>query len=150
MGCGSTPKGDVNVDFFKAGFNLQVGNQKKGTHIDPKRIRNFIVADALHLPFQACIFKRVFCSHVIEHVDNPYLLLRELLRVAKDEVVVKCPHRLSRGAKMPFHKNYFNNKWFATALSGYDIRVSCSFRGFPFAFFGLFMLPHEIRIMIKK
>lgn len=150
VGCGAIPKGDINVDFFKGGVNKQVGNQKTGVYVNPKNIRNFVVADAQHLPFKKCIFNRVICNHVIEHVANPYLLLTELLRVAKREVVVTCPHRLSRGAKKPFHKHYFNCKWFEASLTNYNVQITASLKGFPNELFGLFMLPDEIRVAIRK
>ena len=112
VGCGSRPKGDVNVDFFKSGFNRQEGDQEQGEYLDPKMVKNFVVADACHLPFKTGVFCLVVSSHTIEHVGNPFLMFRELLRVSCGRVVVWCPHRLGSGARRPFHLNYLDEEWF--------------------------------------
>jgi len=47
VGCGTKPRGDVNVDFFGGGINFQVGDQVKGDRMPREKIKNFVVADAL-------------------------------------------------------------------------------------------------------
>jgi hypothetical protein len=39
VGCGNadSAKGDVNVDFFERGFNVQVGDQTVGEMVEPKK-----------------------------------------------------------------------------------------------------------------
>jgi len=59
----------------------------------------------------------VNCSHVIEHVDKPFALMKELIRVSKRYVIIKCPHRYAVNAKFHMHKNVFNLKWFEQALT---------------------------------
>lgn len=86
VGCGTEPKGDVNVDFFKRGFNPQTGDQIHGEFMSPLKIQNFILADAEWLPFKDDCFDVVFSSHVMEHVQNPLLMLREMCSVAKRKV----------------------------------------------------------------
>ena len=115
VGCGTKPKGDVNVDFFHGGLNPQTGDQIQGLLMSPKRIKNFVVADAMHLPFKAESFNVVFSAHTIEHVPNPFLMLWEMCRVAKKKIIVRCPHRRSSGAVMPYHLNYFDENWFKNA-----------------------------------
>jgi ubiquinone/menaquinone biosynthesis C-methylase UbiE len=115
VGCGSKPTGDVNVDFFKGGWNPQTGDQKRGEYVDTHNINNFVLADACHLPFKDESFNVAFSSHTIEHVQNPLLMLREMCRVAKRKVVVRCPHRKGSGAVMPYHINYFDEDWFKKA-----------------------------------
>jgi len=112
VGCGTKPKGDVNVDFFRGGLNPQTGDQIQGELMSPQKIKNFIVADAIHLPFKNESFEVVFSSHTIEHAQNPFLMLREMCRVAKRKVIIRCPHRRGSGAKMPYHFNYFDENWF--------------------------------------
>ncbi len=114
VGCGTKPKGDVNIDFFRNGFNPQTGDQIHGELMVPQRINNFVIADATHLPFKDGSFSIVFSSHTIEHVPNPFLMLREMCRVAKKKIIVRCPHRRGSGAVMPFHVNYFDEGWFKT------------------------------------
>jgi SAM-dependent methyltransferase len=116
VGCGSKPKGSVNVDFFRYGFNMQEGDQKKGEFLDPKLIKNFVLADACHLPFKDNCFSLVFSSHVIEHVADPVLMFKEMSRVSCRKVVVRCPHRRGSGAKRPFHVNYLDEGFFSSIL----------------------------------
>ena len=112
VGCGTRPKGDVNIDFFRGGFNPQTGDQIQGEFMSPQKIENFIVSDAMHLPFKDESFNVVFSSNIIEHVQNPLLMLQEMCRVANRKVIIRCPHRKRSGAKMPYHFNYFDENWF--------------------------------------
>lgn len=112
VGCGTRFKGDVNVDFFKRGWNRQESDQEQGEYLDPCKIPNFVVASALYLPFKSDCFDLVVSNHVIEHTSNPPLMIREMLRVSKRKVVVKCPHNQGTGARRPFHIQYFNTDWF--------------------------------------
>ena len=122
VGCGVGGVGDVNVDVFREGFNRQIGDQVCGELVNPHNIRNFVVADACHLPFRDGVFDVVVSSHVIEHVYFPVLMFSELCRVASLEVVIRCPHRRGSGAKRPFHVNYFDESWFSETakLFGYS------------------------------
>ncbi|MFQ5824465.1 MAG: methyltransferase domain-containing protein [bacterium] len=43
----------------------------------------FVYCDIQFLPFKTGIFSFVYCSHVLEHVNNPNLTLSELKRVAR-------------------------------------------------------------------
>lgn len=112
VGCGACPKGDVNIDVFKCGYNVQTGNQQQGEYMDARQIPNFVLADAEHLPFKDEVFDVAYSSHVIEHVANPYRMFREMVRVSKRKVVIRCPHRRGGGAKRPFHRHYFDEEWF--------------------------------------
>lgn len=119
VGCGNEKyaKGIVNVDFFRAGQNLQIGEQLKGEYVDPKKIPNFVVADACHLPFKDEAFDVVYSSHVIEHTSDSFKMFSEMHRVAKFKVIVRCPHIKGSGAKRPFHVSYFDEQWFKAAAS---------------------------------
>jgi SAM-dependent methyltransferase len=50
------------------------------------------VADVQHLPFRDQGFDLVLCLEVLEHLPDSALGLRELLRVARDYVLVSVPH----------------------------------------------------------
>jgi hypothetical protein len=115
VGCGTKPKGDVNVDFFRQGYNPQTGDQVGGTCMAPKAIPNFVIADAAHLPFRDETFEVALSWHTIEHVQKPFLMFKELCRVAKRKVIVRCPHREGSGGVMPYHINFFDEAWFKQA-----------------------------------
>lgn len=123
VGCGAHPRGTVNID-VSTGWNPQTGNQKEHLDfIDPHRIPNFVLASAEHLPFKTAAFEKVVSSQVIEHVHQPYLMLKEMVRVARKHVALDCPHRFGREAKMPTHKHVFNKQWFLQACQ--QLGVSC-------------------------
>jgi GT2 family glycosyltransferase len=120
VGCGHRPSGDVNVDLY-VGRTIHRDNQQA---INPKNISNFIIADALHLPFKTNAFDIVETHHVIEHIDNPTLFLQECIRVAKKQVLIVCPHAWARSKLFQIgqgkeHKNYFRPKWFYVALQDF-------------------------------
>ena len=58
----------------------------------------FEVADAMNLPFEDNSFDVVVCSHVYEHVPDPYLMFNEIHRVLKSGgSVISQPAIDSRG-----------------------------------------------------
>ncbi len=117
VGCGASPKGDVNVDLY-VGYTPHTGDQVNSEtfqKIEPKKINNFVRADGCHLPFRDCSFNEVFSSHLIEHVVNPFVLVKEMVRVVKYEkvIVIRCPHKFARGAKeLRHHVSKLDEKWF--------------------------------------
>ena len=85
IGCGGRPKGDVNVDLF---YDISSHTVFK---IDPRDIRNFIIADAHHLPIRSNSFDLAICYHILEHLINPAQALKEIRRIAKS-VFIKIPN----------------------------------------------------------
>ena len=144
VGCGSKNFGDINCDLYVK----DAGHRFKGECINPKKINNFVLCDVQYLPFKTGFFEEVICSHVIEHVKNPYLLVDEIMRVCKDNGLVRLslPHRFSKGAKNRGHINFFTLKWFEKNLK-YPFTVNTS-KWSPFSFFVFF--PHEINFKIFK
>jgi len=144
VGSGDRPAGDVNCDIFK----------DRTPHIrfrDNRVIRadNFIICDGQHLPFRNATFSETYSSHTIEHVDNPWLLLKEMLRVTNGTVIVKCPHRFSKNAKFkPYHLNYFNSRWFKRVLKRFQVKVDSTYY-YPFGYLTFMRLPDELIIEIK-
>jgi SAM-dependent methyltransferase len=125
VGCGSRPKGTVNVDFFNGGnWNPHDGNQEQGEYINLKKIPNYIMADAQYLPFKDEAFTEVISSHTIEHVQNPYIMLKELIRVTKQSTTVRCPHYKGSGAIRPHHLHYFDENWFIKTTE--KLNLSCN------------------------
>ncbi len=150
VGCGNIGQGDVNCDLYikDAGHR---GNKLQEEQINPKLILNFVNCDALHLPFKNNVFEEVYSSHLIEHVSNPSLLIKEMLRVTTHSVIIKCPHRFGepfRARYSKYHKWHFTRKDFAhlSNVSGY---IS-GWAYLPHDYFPLFRLPSEITIQIIK
>jgi ubiquinone/menaquinone biosynthesis C-methylase UbiE len=150
VGCGSTPKGTVNVDFFREGYNPQTGDQKIGEYMKARNIENFIVADALYLPFKDAAFNVVFSSHVIEHVPDAKAMLLEMNRVCKRKIIIHCPHRKGSGAVRPFHVNYLDENWFQNVASNIGLSIKYSF-SYEFPIFrGIVKFtPRKFRLKLK-
>ncbi len=89
VGCGADPKGDVNVDAFPK------NREQCAEPWNPKQTKNFVLADAQHLPFRDKAFSRVVCNRMFEHVHNPLETAREMARVATQRVDLKVPSQYS-------------------------------------------------------
>lgn len=73
--CGKTDGGGINADVVK--------------HAD---VPNYVqVSDIYNLPFRDKQFKRVLCSHTIEHVDDPEQFFAELSRVGEEVTLILAP-----------------------------------------------------------
>jgi len=70
VGCGSQP--------YKEYFSDYVGVDMPGLTKRPP-----IEADAKHLPFKNASFDSILCLEVLEHVDSPSKVMREMARVLK-------------------------------------------------------------------
>ena len=143
VGCGEQGIGDVNCDLY--GEEAHHG----GLIIDPHVVRNFVMCDAQYLPFRANIFRTVFSSHVIEHVHDPFLMLKEMVRCSKKYIKVICPHRwftlfqLNRG----HHVSFLNKKWFISAAS----KLHCFIVQIKYSEMSiLFSLPIELTVYLIK
>jgi SAM-dependent methyltransferase len=161
IGCGINPKGTVNVDLCRYSSQITQDGRIIKTKAD-------LISDACFLPFRAGMFDKVYCHHVIEHVNDPALLMKEIFRVLKvgGEADIWCPHRFGKGAKKKFHKWYFNSGWFNTVLCFFpcSFTVSISRRTFyrilsflPHSIastvwlrFYFFFPPNEIHVELKK
>lgn len=73
---------------------------------------NFIRGDAHHMPFKADSFDTVVSGDVLEHVPDPVRFISELIRVAKNKIVITTPDEYEwHKDLMPFKdlKNYANS-----------------------------------------
>ena len=59
--------------------------------IDGYAVENFVQGDACHTPFGDGSFNTVVLGEILEHVDEPSLLLKEALRVSKKLVLITTP-----------------------------------------------------------
>jgi len=99
VGCGSRPKGDVNIDLY-----IQPTHRgDETTAPDPKSIKNFILADSNFLPFRDESFSIVYSSHLLEHCIQPYKVLQEFKRVSKAIVYIEVPYGPRNPNDCPFH-----------------------------------------------
>jgi ubiquinone/menaquinone biosynthesis C-methylase UbiE len=158
VGCGSFPRGDVNVDLR----NRKFADSKRHFVLNAKKIKNFVLADGHFLPFKNNCFEKVVSHHVIEHVLNPYRFLEELIRVSKEEVEVVCPHRLRepKGARAKYHRNFFSTGWFKKTVALLSqknglkliikINIKYSYLKFPHNIMFPFSVPAVIKVVIRK
>jgi ubiquinone/menaquinone biosynthesis C-methylase UbiE len=113
VGCGTKPKGDVNVDLY-----LTPEHREKGEGlINTKKIENFILADvdSDFLPFRDSSFEIVFGSHILEHCKSPFRLLLECKRVARKIVYLEIPVG-SRNPYISYHLYSWDRNTFSNLL----------------------------------
>lgn len=68
----------VGLDINKVSLKKMKENVKKeslNVHL--------VLGDLEHLPFRSCVFDRIKCAEVLEHIENDRLALTELSRVSK-------------------------------------------------------------------
>ena len=70
-----------------------------------------IICDVQHLPFKNKSFSKSIATHIIEHVDEPIQLIKELIRVTRKTVELLTPHRFSLNAKQKANNNFDRHKW---------------------------------------
>jgi SAM-dependent methyltransferase len=93
LGSGNFPLNDyINVDFLPA--------------LNPDVVHNL---DEYPYPFESGAFDRIFASHVLEHLRDPFAFMRECHRLLAvgGELHIKVPH-FSRGFTHPDHKRGFD------------------------------------------
>jgi SAM-dependent methyltransferase len=76
--------------------------------------RPFTVVDVERLPFKDAAFDFAFCSHVLEHLDNPGRAIRELMRVS-GRGYIEVPTRLS-DVMLNFTKLPNHHRWHGLVL----------------------------------
>ena len=77
VGCGSDLWGDVRVDSSCSFITMQ--------------FKPTVLADAEYLPFKDGSFETVKASHVLEHLNNPFKAINEVLRVARKKALLSFP-----------------------------------------------------------
>ncbi len=82
LGCGGNELGHISLESLNT------------IHVDLNRDAYWknVRGDAHHLPFTDKVFHLSYCSHVLEHVDNPLIVLQELKRVTRETVIIKVPN----------------------------------------------------------
>lgn len=108
VGCGDVPKGDVNLDIHYYG-----------------KWKNFVFGDAHYLPFKNKVFDKVYCSHTLEHLENPLKFFEEARRALKNGGVLECIYPTDIMLKKKTLHNLLNLRWssafkWKTKLTGGD------------------------------
>lgn len=103
VGCGRIPIGDVNCD-------LMIQDSSREWDLDASNYKNFVKADVRALPFRSGVFDVVHCSHLIEHLEDPWEGINELRRVCSGRVAVIVPFSLFRILDPVIH-NFDYSAW---------------------------------------
>jgi uncharacterized protein YbaR (Trm112 family)/SAM-dependent methyltransferase len=106
IGSGHNPKiqSDVLCDKF-----IDDDTQRGGELVTD---RPLVEADGQYLPFADRSFDYVICSHVLEHVEDPKLMLIELMRIAKRGYIETPSEIAERLYGWPYHN------WMVNLLDG--------------------------------
>jgi ubiquinone/menaquinone biosynthesis C-methylase UbiE len=89
IGCG------IGVLISKITNKIKVGVDINFNYINYARIdqgeNKFLVGNVINLPFSDKTFDNVICSEVLEHLVNPKRAIKEIIRVAKKNIIVSIP-----------------------------------------------------------
>jgi ubiquinone/menaquinone biosynthesis C-methylase UbiE len=152
VGCGGKPRGRVNVEPYVA------RSEERQTDDQPlvkRAIPNLVVACAEYLPFKDEVFDSVFSSETIEHVNSPWLMLKELVRISRSRITLIVPFYLGDYiAHNPWHKHSFNKKTVLAALHKLGCRniemLYTKFREYPNSLVPLLKIPLEMTVDVWK
>lgn len=112
------------------GYVLNYVKGKVGLDVDYRRLKlakrkyprlNFVRGSAYFLPFKENSFGTVILAELLEHLDDPHLVLEEGLRVCKNKILITLP--IGRWARNPEHKWVPTPKTVEELLTGHDHRV---------------------------
>jgi SAM-dependent methyltransferase len=84
IGSGDKPfwRADVFVD------KLSLGNVQRASHTNTiHNLGIFVDSDATKMPFKDGAFDFSFCSHLLEHVENPSAVIKEITRISRSGYV---------------------------------------------------------------
>ncbi len=93
LGCGEFhKKGYINVDYYS---------------VSEPDIRHDL--NKIPYPFKDDEFELIEVDHVLEHLENPFAIMKELYRISQDggKMIIRVPH-FTRGFSHPDHKRGFD------------------------------------------
>ncbi|MCR4432285.1 MAG: methyltransferase domain-containing protein [Tepidanaerobacteraceae bacterium] len=97
---GGGPSPFIRSDILADKFLLDNTQRASSLVVD----RPLVICDAHYLPFLDGSFDYVFCSQILEHLENPQLFLREIARVGR-KGYIETPNEIrERMFGWPFHK----------------------------------------------
>jgi SAM-dependent methyltransferase len=118
-------------------LNLGAGADRKEGYINidwnelakPDKIHDLNITP---YPFDENSFDLIEASHVLEHLDKPFAIMRELHRIAKPgaKIIIKVPH-FSRGFTHAEHchgfditfPQYFNKNFTESGYLGFEFEI---------------------------
>ncbi len=104
-------------------------NEKETIHLDIEKhaYHNDIQGTVYNLPFKDKMFEVVYLRHVLEHLENPILALKELKRVGK-VIIIQVPNASYFKFKMEHEEHLFS--WNYSTLTNLLTRVFVDFKVF--------------------
>lgn len=155
-GCGLHPRGDVNVDLYISSIHRRGG---AGPDLDPDKIQSFIQADIRDMPmFTDRQFHTVKCYHVIEHIEDWWVALKELWRVTDNRLIIVTPHR--RWLKFPSLRrsdthlvNFDAETWekiIPLYLNTMNFEVETIYRGIHHKLLPFPLWPYAVRVDVYR
>ncbi len=112
---------------------IGIDKDKKALEINWKKGFKAKYADVeKELPFKENFFAGIFCSHVIEHLNNPLFLMKEMFRVLKKDgklVLLTPDYILTHDKESGFWSDYTHKRPFIK-ISLKKIAFDAGFRNF--------------------
>jgi SAM-dependent methyltransferase len=128
--------GGGHMPFSRADFivekNLLKSGHRDGKQVPSDKLGKYIAADITCLPFKDKSFDFIFCSHVLEHVDDPAAACGELMRVGK-RGYIETPRKWTE-----FYAGHPSHRWLVDLIEGKLYFEKRRFINSPFM---NFMLP---------
>lgn len=128
IGCGHSPRGDVNVDLFvnPTAHRSQDQRVNDDKRLDTRAIPNSVRADAEFIPFRNDIFDSVVTYHTIEHTNNPLLMLSEMKLVCEKNgsLTSVCPSKYDSLRRIKvLHRHQFDKESLGKALAESGVKI---------------------------
>lgn len=111
VGCGFRQLGEVNCDLYPS---MVIKSR-------------FVKCSIYFLPFRSGEFEKVFCHHVLEHLEEPIKALDEMLRVTKHLIDIRVPYRIShstKAVKPSKHLQFFRGSYFKKYAQARNLECS--------------------------
>lgn len=155
-GCGLHPRGDVNVDLYISSKHRRGGS---GPELDPEHIQSFIQADIRDMPmFKDREFHTTKCYHVIEHIPDWWVALKELWRVTDKHLIIVTPSRswlkFPKIHRSGMHVSNFDAKtWekiIPLVLKTHNFEVETIYRGMFHKLIPIPLWPYAVRVDVWR
>lgn len=124
VGCGEDYCGTVNVDLYPFDSTQGRYRWRKGFIRNLSNVANLVKATVNMLPFKTDSINIVYCKHLIEHEEvNLVQACKELLRVAKHQVIITTPSSTSASRKAVGHNKILTTEAFHILFKKYKHTV---------------------------